>query len=420
SAGSIKTLTLKGNKLNGLQSATITTCPSLSELNLCECGLTSSDIKPLFRLLSAAGRLKKLVLKGDKLHDRKPSQITAVPSLSELHLDECGLTNSDIKPLFSLMSAAGSVKTLALKGNNLHGLQPKGITAISSLTELHLNECGLTNSDIKPLFSLLAAAGSIKTLVLQRNNLHGLQPVTISAVPCLSELHLYECELENSDIKPLFSLLSAAGKVKTLVLRGNNLHGLQPETISAVPCLSELHLFECGLTSTDIMSLFRLLSAAGSVETLALRGLNLHGLQAEGITVVPSLFNLRLYECCLTNIDINPLFSLMSAAGSVKTLVLKENQLNGLQAEEITAVSSLTHLVLSCCGVTNTDIRSLFSLLSSSGSIETLTLQGNNLHGLQPEGITAVSSLTELHLFECCLTIVPLSHFSLYLQQHAA
>ncbi|XP_038076196.1 NLR family CARD domain-containing protein 4-like [Patiria miniata] len=285
-AGSIKTLTLKGNKLNGLQPTKTTTCPSLSELNLWECGLTSSDIKPPFRLLSAAGSVKKLVLKGENLHDRKPSQITAVPSLSELHLDECGLTKSDIQPLFSFISAAGSVKTLALKGNNLHGLQPEGITAISSLTELHLDDCGLTKTDIRPLFSLLAAAGSIKTLALTGNNLHGLQPEEITVVPSLSKLHLHGCGLENIDIEPLFYIVSAAGSVKTLVLQGMDLHGLQSGTISAVPCLSQLSIYACGLTSSDIMSLYQLLSAADNAWTFILNGYTLQGLQLDEITAI--------------------------------------------------------------------------------------------------------------------------------------
>ncbi|XP_038059032.1 NACHT, LRR and PYD domains-containing protein 5-like [Patiria miniata] len=404
SAGSIKTLTLKGNKLNGLQSATITTCPSLSELNLCECGLTSSDIKPLFRLLSAAGRLKKLVLKGDKLHDRKPSQITAVPSLSELHLDECGLTNSDIKPLFSLMSAAGSVKTLALKGNNLHGLQPKGITAVSSLTELHLDECGLTKSDIKPLFSLMSAAGSVKTLALKENKLQGLHPEGITAVSSLTELHLDECGLTKSDIRPLFSLLAAAGSIETLDLQGNNLHGLQPEGITAVSSLTELHLDDCGLTNSDIKPLFSLLAAAGSIKTLALKGINLHGLHPEEITVVPTLSKLHLHGCGLENIDIGPLFSIMSAAGSVETLVLEGRNLHSLQSGKISAVPCLSQLHLYECDLTNSDILPLFQLISAAGSVQKLILNGNNLQGLQPKEITAVPFLVELHLYDCGLT----------------
>ncbi|XP_038047306.1 protein NLRC5-like [Patiria miniata] len=410
-AGSIRTVALTENNLHGLQPTKVTAVPSLSSLHLYECGLTHTDIEPLFSLLSAAGSIKKLVLIGNKLHGLRPMHVTAVLSLSVLQVEHCGLTNTDIDPFFSLLTEVGSIKKCILVANNLHGLQPAEITAVPSLTALQLNECNLTKSDIEPLFILLSAAGSIKSVTLTENNLHGLQPIGVTAVPSLSSLHLYESGLTHSDIEPLFSLLSSAGSVNTLFLRGNNLQGLRPMHVTAIPSLSVLQVEQCGLTSTDIDPFFSLLTAVGSIKECILLANNLHGLQVAKIAAVPSLRIIQLYECNLTKSDIDPLFILLSAAGSIKTVTLSGNNIHGLQPIEVTAVPSLSSLHLYECGLTHKDIKSLFSLVAAAGSIKTLFLRGNNLHRLRLMNVTAVPSLSVLQVEQCGLTNTDIDQF---------
>ena len=91
-------------------------------------------------------------------------QITPVPSLEILTLHECSLMSDDIEPLFSIIASAGSIKQVQLHKNNFHGLQSVQITPVPSLEILTLHECSLMSDDIEPLFSIIASAGSIKTL----------------------------------------------------------------------------------------------------------------------------------------------------------------------------------------------------------------------------------------------------------------
>ena len=85
--------------------------------------------------------------------------------------------SEDIEPLFSLIASAGSIKQAELNKNDLHGLQSVQITPIPSLEILLLKECSLMSDDIEPLFSLIASAGSINTVFLDKSNFHGLQSV---------------------------------------------------------------------------------------------------------------------------------------------------------------------------------------------------------------------------------------------------
>ena len=145
-------------------------------------------------------------------------QITPIPSLKLLFLDECSLISDDIEPLFSLIASAGSIEQVSLDTNNFHGLQSVQITPVPSLETLVLRECSLTSNDIEPLFSLIAYAGSINKVFLDTNNFHGLQSVQITPVPSLKTLLLRECSLMSDDIEPLFSLIASAGSINKVFL----------------------------------------------------------------------------------------------------------------------------------------------------------------------------------------------------------
>ncbi|XP_038049272.1 uncharacterized protein LOC119722905 [Patiria miniata] len=66
--------------------------------------------------------------------------------------------------------------------------------------------------------------GSIKKVVLNGNNLHGLSQVNIDPLPSLHTLDLYRCGLQNSDIGAIIRLLASLGDVKKVHLTDNNLH----------------------------------------------------------------------------------------------------------------------------------------------------------------------------------------------------
>ena len=208
----------KKNDFHGLQSVQITPIPSLEILFLEECSLTSDDIEPLFSLITSTGSIKHVELNKNDFHGLQSVQITPIPSLEILFLEECSLMSDDIEPLFSLITSTGSIKHVELNKNDFHGLQSVQITPIPSLEVLFLEECSLMSDDIEPLFSLITSAGSIKHVELNKNDFHGLQSVQITPIPSLEILFLEECSLTSDDIEPLFSLIASAGSIKKVFL----------------------------------------------------------------------------------------------------------------------------------------------------------------------------------------------------------
>ena len=213
----------------------------LTSLCMRDCQLNTSDITQLLRMFQSSGSIRKIDLSKNNFHGLQSVQITPIPSLETLLLNECSLTSDDIEPLFSLMASAGSIKKVFLDKNNFHGLQSVQITPIPSLEILFL-ECSLTSDDIEPLFSLITSAGSIKHVGLNKNDFHGLQSVQITPIPSLEILFLEECSLTSDDIEPLFSLITFAGSIKQVELNKNDFHGLQSVQITPVPSLEILLL----------------------------------------------------------------------------------------------------------------------------------------------------------------------------------
>ena len=365
----------------------ITPVPSLEILTLHECSLMSDDIEPLFSIIASAGSIKTLRLDKNNFHGLQSVQITPVPSLEILTLHECSLMSDDIEPLFSIIASAGSIKQVQLDKNNFHGLQSVQITPVPSLEILTLHECSLMSDDIEPLFSIIASAGSIKQVQLNKNNFHGLQSVQITPVPSLEILTLHECSLMSDDIEPLFSIIASAGSIKHVELDKNNFHGLQSVQITPVPSLEILTLHECSLMSDDIEPLFSIIASAGSIKTVSLDKNNFHCLQSVQITPVPSLEILTLHECSLMSDDIEPLFSIIASAGSIKQVQLDKNNFHGLQSVQITPVPSLEILTLHECSLMSDDIEPLFSIIASAGSIKTGWIKTISMfsffHGLQ-------------------------------------
>ena len=252
---------LDKNNFHGLPSVQITPVPSLEALLLRECSLMSDDIEAVFSIVSYAGSIKKVWLDKNDFHGLPSVQITPVPSLNELLLRECSLMSDDLEAVFSIVASAGSIKKVWLDKNDFHGLQSVQITPVPSLETLVLRECSLMIDDIEAVFSIVASAGSIKMVRLDKNNFHGLQSVQITPVPSLDMLDLSECSLMSDDIEAVFSIVASAGSIKTVWLDKNDFHGLPSVQITPVPSLEVLLLQECSLMSDDVEAVFSIVSS---------------------------------------------------------------------------------------------------------------------------------------------------------------
>ena len=332
----------------------------------------------------------------NNFHGLPSVQITPVPSLEILLLRECSLMSDDIEAVFSIIASAGSIKKVWLDKNNFHGLPSVQITPVPSLEILLLQECSLMSDDIEAVFSIVASAGSIKTVLLDKNSFHGLQSVQIIPVPSLEMLLLQECSLMSDDIEAVFSIVASACSIKTVWLDKNSFHGLQSVQITPVPSLEMLGLQECSLMSDDIDAAFSIIASAGSIKTVWLDKNNFHGLQSVQITPVPSLEILLLRECSLMSDDIEAVFSIVASAGSIKMVLLDKNSFHGLQSVQITPVPSVEMLGLQECSLMGDDIEAVFSIVASAGWIKTISM-------VESVQITPVHSLDELLLQECSL-----------------
>jgi hypothetical protein len=99
--------------------------------------------------VAAAGSVTTLLLDDNDLHGIKADQITPVSSLKDLYLLKCSLQSDDMNPLLTTVAAAGSIHKVWLNGNNLRGIKGNQMTPVSSLKFLSLNDCGLQNEDLK-------------------------------------------------------------------------------------------------------------------------------------------------------------------------------------------------------------------------------------------------------------------------------
>ena len=144
-------------------------------------------------------------------------------SVTLLNLSGCSLTKDTVDVLFRFLSVLSYVKKVNLSGNNLHGLMPVQVSQVLSLESLILTDCSLQKNDMKGLFYIIAAVGNIKWVILRKNNLCGLQKGTITPVSSLLSLDLTDCGLENGNMKPLLCMLSRLPNVQRVNVNNNDI-----------------------------------------------------------------------------------------------------------------------------------------------------------------------------------------------------
>ena len=231
-------LDLHGTNMNDKVDKLKDICKHLNSLFASDCNLDSNDIIRLFRIISATGSVHSIDISENNLCGLLSGhQIVPIPSVTSLNLSWCSLTNRQMEALFLLLSSAlSSTVRVVLTGNNLHGLQPVQICHVFSLQSLILSECGLTKSDIKPLFSMISAAGNIKWVNLRKNNLHGLRKVScITPVPSLLSLDLTECSLNQTDANALLGILACLSNIQRVSANDNELDSAVMASVGLIP-----------------------------------------------------------------------------------------------------------------------------------------------------------------------------------------
>ncbi|XP_027359000.1 receptor-like protein EIX1 [Abrus precatorius] len=339
------------------------------------------------------------------------SSISKIPSLLELRLDDCVISQVIPKSIPHINSST-SLKTLSLSQNQLNSstlslvlkaskvltyldlsynsLQhntPDGFVNMVSLSHLrYLNLSGneLEGNILKYIHTLI----QLKELRLDQNKLSG-KPVDYIRQFCSARYGLEVLYLGNNPFSsaplPDFSCLSS---LKALSLRGANIVGSLPQSVSKLVSLEELVLSNNSLNGTLPSIVWQL----SSLRTLVLSSNELNGVDVIREAHLSNLSHLDLRDNQLSGSQ--PLFEISKLA-SLEELDLSDNQLNGTLPSTVWQLSSLRTLLLSSNKLNGVDvIRELHA-----SNLSFLDLMNNQLSGSQPLlEISKLVSLEELYL----------------------
>ncbi|CAB9498120.1 leucine Rich Repeat [Seminavis robusta] len=179
-------------------------------------------------LLEGNGKLTNLLLQGNTLTGRIPSELGLLP-LKVLILGSNTLTGSISQELFSQTS----LEWLYLSGNNLTGTLPSEIGLLTNLEYLRLNHTYISGS----LPSESGLANQLQEMVLSNTNMQGAIPEELYAgLDNLQLLDLDGCNFTGT-ISSSLGLLKT--RLRHLHLSNNNFSGTIPNEIAALTRLQQ-------------------------------------------------------------------------------------------------------------------------------------------------------------------------------------
>lgn len=183
-----------------------------------------------FAFLQNMPSLKSLTLSGCSLTSENMQVIGSVTSLEELYLSDCGLSN------LSALSNLASLRILELNDNSINNLTP--LKSCAALEELYLSANALTS------LSSLASLKSLSVLDVSYNALEDISPLT--ACKAMTRLNLAHNQLTD---------LSALGTmVKLTELDASNNQIEDVSALSACTALETFLMSDNVLTSIDALA----------------------------------------------------------------------------------------------------------------------------------------------------------------------
>ncbi|KAJ0763891.1 putative non-specific serine/threonine protein kinase [Helianthus annuus] len=191
--------------------------------------------------------------------------LNVIPSLSELHLSECGLHNAPFSPTYLNSSALSNIRYLDLSHNSIEGRFPSELMNTTSLKVLDLSSNSL-NSSIPVMTNLLKLDVSennfehmelvgiwrqchLKELSVSGNHVGGEMIGPSSNTSECSHYALEVLEADESELNG--SIPESVGKLNNLrflSLWSNSFTGSIPKALERLRSLEELDLFYNKLT----------------------------------------------------------------------------------------------------------------------------------------------------------------------------
>ncbi|XP_048030188.1 leucine-rich repeat-containing protein 31 isoform X2 [Megalobrama amblycephala] len=369
------------------------------------------------------GRVKQFVQKLGK-----------TPHSQNLSLSHCDLTATDVVELATLLPFLAQLEVMDLSWNDLIGGSLKALTVhlqhVGKLSVLKLCNCRLTAQDLTALGEALDCIPLTEVLDLSwnigvgagnfRHFTEHLQPEST-----LKELRLVDCQLSETDITALSKAFPMLSSLEELDLSNNKLSikGMENLTSSlgSTPRLKTLKLSMCGLNKDSLSVLGQALRFIPAVEHFDLScnkeaGGGLATLTSN-LALLTHLRSLDMHLCCLTEEDVLALVQVAPSLKELRELDLSSNKSVGDTLQNLLQtlpLSQITKLPLNNCALSTPACHALATAMQKLQQLESLNLSWNKCVGenlrqfLEP--LQSDCKLQELRLSSCNLTTEDLLH----------
>ncbi|XP_052622418.1 receptor-like protein EIX2 [Lactuca sativa] len=304
-----------------------------------------------------------------------------IPSLKELSLSDCRLSNVNLVPFLNSSRILPNIKHLDLGYNSFKGPLPDLLQNMTSLTFLSLSG-----------FNLSLAWNF---------------PKLLSMIPSLSELHLSGCGLDKTHLFSPHLNYSTLSNIQHLDLSHNPLGSIFPSILTNMSSLEVLDLSYTMLNSSvPIMPKLLELHLSGN-EFKQIEDVGIwRQCHLKRLSVIDNEFDMEMTdspknasECSQYSLELLELSGslkgripeTLGGLANLRDLDLSYNKLTGSIPESVTGLRFLQVLDLSENQLTG-------PIPEFLGNLTQLVLSSNQLNGSIPESLGKLASLTDLDL----------------------
>ncbi|XP_046689366.1 leucine-rich repeat-containing protein 31 isoform X1 [Silurus meridionalis] len=356
------------------------------------------------------------------------------PDSRNLSLSHCDLTASDITELGTLLPFLTQLEVMDLSWNDLLGGSLEALSVhmqhVGKLKVMKLSGCRLTAQDLRALGEALDFVPGLETLDLSWNsgigegNLHHLTE-HLHFTSSLRELYLLDCQLSETDSVALARALLLLPCLEALDLSSNKLQMRALENISSslssTPQLKSLRMSRCGLNQESLVILGEKMKFLMGLEHLDVSCNKECGggfsAMVSGLSLLTHLRCLDLHRCCLTAEDVQTLVQVFPRLTELSELDLSFNKSIGPLLQSLFPVlhgATITTLQLSGCSLSPEACHALTAVLPALSQLRNLGVSWNKSVGgnLQQfvEHLQVECKLEELKLSSCDLNADDLLH----------
>ncbi|XP_027362976.1 MDIS1-interacting receptor like kinase 1-like [Abrus precatorius] len=376
SVGSVEKLDLSHMNLSGIVSNEIQRLKSLTSLNLCCNGFSSSLSKSIANMTTLENLdVSQNFFIGDfPLGFGKASRLMTLNASSN---NFSGFLPEDL-------GNASSLETLDLRGSFFEGSVPKSFSNLHKLKFLGLSGNNLTGE----IPGEIGKLSSLECMIIGYNEFEGGIPVEFGNLTKLKYLDLAEGNLGGE-------IPAELGKLKllsTVFLYKNNFEGKIPPAIGNMTSLVQLDLSDNMLSGNIPAEISQL----KNLQLLNFMRNQLSGPVPFGLGDLPQLEVLELWNNSLSG----PLPSNLGKNSPLQWLDVSSNSLSGEIPETLCTKGYLTKLIL----FNNAFLGPIPASLSTCLSLVRVRIHNNFLSGTIPVGLGKLGKLQRLELANNSLT----------------